>query len=271
MTFFGAYRGPAWETAHARGGGARRGHGAPHPTDPHAHGQRAPAEPRSQSRPGRTAQAHDAHDAMRPWTWPRRVARAARIADGDDVPADGAGRRRHRGRIVRDSRRARRRQCDRAFPRAELHRARDGHGAAPVHGGAAARCRRGGGQARASGAAEPAEEEVARRRARPDGLLGARGRRRYRARVEVLRHRARRSPSSWPTRFAGAHRLLSHKYYVDELYNATVIAATWASARGLWTVDRNVVDGAVNGAGRLTVVSSWFSGLDRQAGSSTGR
>jgi NADH-quinone oxidoreductase subunit L len=62
-------------------------------------------------------------------------------------------------------------------------------------------------------------------------------------------------------RFAGAHRLLSHKYYVDELYNATVIAATWKSARGLWTVDRNVVDGAVNGAGRLTIISSWLSGL----------
>ena len=66
-------------------------------------------------------------------------------------------------------------------------------------------------------------------------------------------------------RFAGAHRLLSHKYYVDELYNATVIAATWASARGLWTVDRNVVDGAVNGTGRLTIISAWLSGLtDKQ-------
>ena len=63
------------------------------------------------------------------------------------------------------------------------------------------------------------------------------------------------------TRFAGAHKLLTHKYYVDELYGATVIAATWMSARGLWTVDRNVVDGAVNGAGRLTVIGSWFSGL----------
>ena len=31
-------------------------------------------------------------------------------------------------------------------------------------------------------------------------------------------------------RFAGAHRLLSHKYYVDELYDATVIAGTWKSA-----------------------------------------
>ena len=32
----------------------------------------------------------------------------------------------------------------------------------------------------------------------------------------------------------------------------TVIAGTMASGRGLWAVDRRVVDGAVNGAGRLT-------------------
>ena len=29
----------------------------------------------------------------------------------------------------------------------------------------------------------------------------------------------------------------------------------------LWTFDRNVVDGAVNGTGWLTIISSWFSGL----------
>jgi len=62
-------------------------------------------------------------------------------------------------------------------------------------------------------------------------------------------------------RFAGAHRTLSHKYYVDELYGATAIAGTFASGRKLWTFDRKVVDGAVNGTGWLTVVSSWFSGL----------
>jgi NADH-quinone oxidoreductase subunit L len=62
-------------------------------------------------------------------------------------------------------------------------------------------------------------------------------------------------------RFAGAHRTLSHKYYVDEFYGATVIGGTFASARKLWTFDRTVVDGAVNGSGWLTVVSSWFSGL----------
>ena len=61
--------------------------------------------------------------------------------------------------------------------------------------------------------------------------------------------------------FAGAHRLLTHKYYVDELYGATVISGTFAAARGLWTVDRNVVDGAVNGTGWITVIGAWFSGL----------
>ena len=62
-------------------------------------------------------------------------------------------------------------------------------------------------------------------------------------------------------RWAGAHRVLSNKYYVDEAYDATVINGTLASARGLWTVDRNVVDGAVNGTGKITVVTSWLSGL----------
>jgi NADH-quinone oxidoreductase subunit L len=61
--------------------------------------------------------------------------------------------------------------------------------------------------------------------------------------------------------FAGAHRVLSNKYYVDELYDATVISGTLASGRSLWAVDRGVVDGAVNGAGRITIVGSWFSGL----------
>ena len=61
--------------------------------------------------------------------------------------------------------------------------------------------------------------------------------------------------------WAGPHRLLLNKYYVDELYDATAISGTFASGRGLWTFDRRVVDGAVNGTGWVTVISSWFSGL----------
>jgi NADH-quinone oxidoreductase subunit L len=62
-------------------------------------------------------------------------------------------------------------------------------------------------------------------------------------------------------RWAGSHRTLLNKYYVDELYDATVISGTLSSARGLWAIDRNVVDGAVNGSGKVTIISSWFSGL----------
>jgi NADH-quinone oxidoreductase subunit L len=61
--------------------------------------------------------------------------------------------------------------------------------------------------------------------------------------------------------WSGAHRTLSNKYYVDELYDATVISGTMTSGRGLWTFDRNVVDGVVNGSGWLTLLSSWISGL----------
>jgi NADH-quinone oxidoreductase subunit L len=61
--------------------------------------------------------------------------------------------------------------------------------------------------------------------------------------------------------WSGAHRVLSNKYYVDELYDATVISGTFSAGQGLWAVDRNVVDGAVNGSGWLTIVSAWFSGL----------
>src|SRR5262249_51977674 len=62
-------------------------------------------------------------------------------------------------------------------------------------------------------------------------------------------------------RFAGAHRTLLNKYYVDELYDATVVGGTFGAARRMWIFDRNVVDGAVNGTSWVTVVSSWFSGL----------
>ncbi|MGH9345713.1 MAG: NADH-quinone oxidoreductase subunit L [Vicinamibacterales bacterium] len=61
--------------------------------------------------------------------------------------------------------------------------------------------------------------------------------------------------------WAGAHRVLFNKYYVDEAYNATIVEGTVAAARGLWTIDRTVVDGAVNGTGKVTVVTSWMSGL----------
>jgi NADH-quinone oxidoreductase subunit L len=51
--------------------------------------------------------------------------------------------------------------------------------------------------------------------------------------------------------FAGAHRVLLNKYYVDEFYNAVIVQPIKrVSDRALWrVVDAGVIDGAVNGAG----------------------
>src|SRR5207253_5799919 len=67
-------------------------------------------------------------------------------------------------------------------------------------------------------------------------------------------------------RWAGAHQTLLNKYYVDELYDATVVSGTFASGRGLWAFDRRVVDGAVNGSGWATLIGSWLSGPNDRAG-----
>jgi NADH-quinone oxidoreductase subunit L len=62
-------------------------------------------------------------------------------------------------------------------------------------------------------------------------------------------------------RFAGAHRVLSNKYYVDELYDATAVRGTMGAARASFAFDRTVVDGVVNGSGWATRLSAWLSGF----------
>jgi NADH-quinone oxidoreductase subunit L len=54
-------------------------------------------------------------------------------------------------------------------------------------------------------------------------------------------------------RFPGLHRVLLNKYYVDELYDVTVVQPLRiVSEDGLWRgMDARVVDGAVNGAGQV--------------------
>jgi NADH-quinone oxidoreductase subunit L len=51
--------------------------------------------------------------------------------------------------------------------------------------------------------------------------------------------------------FAGLHRLLLNKYYVDEIYDAAIVQPIKrTSDRALWrVVDAGLIDGAVNGAG----------------------
>ena len=61
--------------------------------------------------------------------------------------------------------------------------------------------------------------------------------------------RDRRAADALATRFTGLHRLLTNKYYVDEIYDAGVVQPIRiASEDGLWkVVDVRVIDGAVNG------------------------
>jgi NADH-quinone oxidoreductase subunit L len=66
-------------------------------------------------------------------------------------------------------------------------------------------------------------------------------------------------PGRLAERWNGAYALLLNQYYVDELYDSTVIRGTLATARGLWVFDRRVVDGAVNGWAALTRVGAWGS------------
>ena len=59
-------------------------------------------------------------------------------------------------------------------------------------------------------------------------------------------------------RFAGLYRLLVHKYYVDEIYDATIVQPIRiVSQEGLWKiVDVRVIDGTVNLVGRVVEGSS---------------
>ncbi|MGH8185302.1 MAG: proton-conducting transporter membrane subunit, partial [Steroidobacteraceae bacterium] len=66
--------------------------------------------------------------------------------------------------------------------------------------------------------------------------------------------------SALAQRFAGVHRLLLNKYYVDEVYDAAVVQPVRAiSQDGLWRgLDVKVIDGAVNGAGTIVAGGAWM-------------
>jgi NADH-quinone oxidoreductase subunit L len=69
-------------------------------------------------------------------------------------------------------------------------------------------------------------------------------------------------------RFAGLHRLLLNKYYVDEVYDASVVQPIKRTSSGfLWRgIDAGLIDGTVNGVG--LAVRGWSAVLRRmQTGS----
>lgn len=58
-------------------------------------------------------------------------------------------------------------------------------------------------------------------------------------------------PERMAQQYSGIHKLLLNKYYVDEVYDATIVQPIKVvSTEGLWRgFDVKLVDGAVNGAG----------------------
>jgi NADH-quinone oxidoreductase subunit L len=263
MTFFGSYRGPAWEAAghgHAHGAAVAAAHGVKHPADAHAHGQahradhevsHGPAEPHGDH--GHAAHGghddhsgghghgpwHGPHESPKPMTYPlMALAVGAIVAGFVGIPAALGG-----GNAIEHF-------LEPSFVASNAH-----HEPAAEHAAEPA--------AAGDHGAEAAHDAPHASRAVELGLMGfsvliaaigiGLAWRFYVTNPEISERLA--------AQFPGAHRLLSNKYYVDELYNATFIAGTMASGRGLWTFDRNVVDGAVNGSSWVTVFGAWLSGL----------
>jgi NADH-quinone oxidoreductase subunit L len=264
MTFFGKYRGPAWETAGHGAAAMAATHGAKHPADPHAHGlahradhevSHGPAEPHSAHDAHAAGHGHGAwhgpHESPKPMTVPLwALAVGAIVAGFLGLPAALGG-----GNAIEHF-------LEPSFTVSEEVRLKAD---ATRESGAAAT---GSGVLLQADQPEAAAEHAAE--AEHEASLGVeRGLMVFSVLIAALGiWLARRFYITHPeisdrlaTRWAGAHRLLLNKYYVDELYDATAISGTMQSGRGLWTFDRKVVDGAVNGSGWVTLVSSWLSGL----------
>jgi len=232
LTFHGDYRGPGW-SFEASPPAAREAalHGARHPRDPHAHGQAQRAEHEvTHGAADVITQVHapawhGPHESPPSMTWPlMALAAGAAIAGFAGVPASLGG-----GNAIE-------------------------HFLAPSFAvpGAA-------GPAAAAGSAHASVAHLSRGAElglmllsvaiAAGGLLAARH-------VYVSRPGL---ASALAARLPGLARLLRNQYYVDEIYGATFVRGTWASAFGLWRFDRTVVDGAVNASGWATQAGAWFS------------
>ena len=236
MTFLGAYRGPAWEAA---GHGAfaaasprdveiAAAHGAPHPADPHAHGKAA--EPDHEvahgpaDSPGHGAHDHDAHagHGHGPWHGPHESPRAmtmplmalavgAVLAGFVGIPAALGG-----SNAIEHF-------LEPSFTAEHVE-------AAAADGQPATNRRQRTPLSRIELGLMAFSVVIA-----VIGILLA-----YRFYV-TSPETSERLARSW----AGLHRLLSNKYYVDELYNATVVAATFVGGAscgpsiGGWSTGRS--------------------------------
>jgi NADH-quinone oxidoreductase subunit L len=244
MTFLGAYRGPAFAGAEAHGGDPAHGHDD-RAGGGHGHGAW-----------------HGPHESPRMMTVPLLLlAAGATVAGLVGVPAalGGANRIEHflaPSFEARSTARAVGGLESGAPPPSAVHVAEAA--AAPAHAEVGAAVDR------TVAPAPEAPHEVAHLSAAGElGLMAfsvvvaltgiAVGRRLYVQHPGAADRLAERLPF--------AYRTLLNKYWVDELYHATVVRGTLFLARLSWRFDALVVDGAVNGSGWTTRFSAWVSGL----------
>ena len=248
MTFRGVYRGPAWEAAPLE---PLDGHAHAEGDDGHRHDSRG-----ATSAHGVSGAWHGPHEGPTPMTFPlMALAVGAIVAGLLGIPAALGG-----GNRIEQFLEPSFSAGHAAAQAGAAVRPSDAVTGAQLEGGRSA-----AGEVRAvehaPGASEASGAPVSH--AAELGLMAfsvlialagiALARKVYVTRPEISERLA--------ARFAGAHRTLSNKYYVDEVYDATLISGTFASGRGLWTIDRRVVDGAVNGSSWVTIFCSWISGL----------
>jgi NADH-quinone oxidoreductase subunit L len=243
MTFFGPYRGPAWEAAdHGRGGhgGAAHGQGASHGHDAHAPAAGGHGSDDAHGGHGHGhGPWHGPHESPSAMTYPlMALAVGAIVAGFFGIPAALGG-----GNAIEHF-------LEPSFTASAAHAAAEpGAAAGTVVAGDHAPAE-GGEEAHVSHAVELGLMVFS-------VLIAALG-------IGLAWKFYVTSPEiseGLATQWAGSHQLLSNKYYVDELYNASVVAGTMSGGRALWGFDRGVVDGAVNGSSWVTVFSAWVSGL----------
>jgi NADH-quinone oxidoreductase subunit L len=252
LTFFGSYRGVAWARQAAPAAIAEAAaHGAPHPADAHAHGQaqRDDHEVAHGVADALTASHghvwHGPHESPAVMTVPLMALAVGAIVAGFVGIPQALGGRNSIEQFLAPSFEASR------SVRLQPDQTQVAQKPDPTETGAVATAGHEAGEGEVAHMSRSAELGLMALSVliAAGGILMAV--RFYVNNPEVPRRLAAR----WP----GAYALLFNKYYVDELYNATVIRGTVEGGRGLWTFDGKVVDGAVNGSGWLTRISAWAS------------
>ncbi|HEX8144308.1 MAG TPA: NADH-quinone oxidoreductase subunit L [Pyrinomonadaceae bacterium] len=67
-------------------------------------------------------------------------------------------------------------------------------------------------------------------------------------------------PEAWAARLGPLYRASYHKYWIDELYGLLFTRRVMDASQGVYTIDSEIIDGAVNGTARATRDASLMTG-----------